>query len=197
MTAAGQVVHLQHVLVAGAAGWIGRVVSAGLDTLGYRVSRLDVSPALDDATADGWFRTDLTDPAAVDAAIAECRPDAVVHVAGSPGERSLPESWESHVVSTATVLQAMRRHAVRRIVYASSNHAVGHLRRGELTGIPVPADAHPRPDTYYGVAKAGAEALLGLWADRAGTEAVVCRIGSFASRPRSRRALAPWLSHGA
>jgi uronate dehydrogenase len=100
------------------------------------------------------------------------------------------------VVSTAAILQAMRRHGVRRIVYASSNHAVGHLRRGDVGRLPVPADERPRPDTYYGVAKAGAEALLGLWADRTDIEAVICRIGSFAPRPRSRRALATWLSHG-
>ncbi|MGL5930297.1 MAG: NAD-dependent epimerase/dehydratase family protein [Dermatophilaceae bacterium] len=196
MTSTDEVVRPRHVLVAGAAGRIGVVVSAGLDALGYRVSRLDISTPSQDTGSDAWFRIDLTDPAAVDATIAECRPDAVVHVAGSAGERPLAESWESHVVSTAALLQAMRRHAGRRIVYASSNHAVGHLRRRDAVRIPVPADVSPRPDTYYGVAKAGAEALLSLWADRAGIEVVVCRIGSFAPRPRSRRALATWLSHG-
>ena len=54
----------------------------------------------------------------------------------------------------------------------------------------------PRPDTFYGVAKVTAEALLSLYADRHGLDAVSCRIGSFLERPTSRRALASWLSHG-
>ena len=49
-----------------------------------------------------------------------------------PDERSLTESLHSHVVSTAALLEAMVRHDVPRLVYASSNHAVGRTaaRRG-------------------------------------------------------------------
>ena len=50
----------------------------------------------------------------------------VVHLAGHPGEASLPDSLSSHVVTTAALLDAMVEHGVRRFVYASSNHAVGH-----------------------------------------------------------------------
>jgi uronate dehydrogenase len=87
----------------------------------------------------------------------------------------------------------MVRHGAGRIVYASSNHAVGRTPASDgLLG----TDARPRPDTFYGVAKVTAEALLSLYADRHGIDAVSCRIGSFLERPTSRRALATWLSHG-
>ena len=67
------------------------------------------------------------------------------------------------------------RHDVRRIVYASSNHAVGRTPRTVLLG----ADVHGRPDTFYGVGKVAAEALLHLYVDRYGIDAVSTRIGSF------------------
>jgi uronate dehydrogenase len=87
----------------------------------------------------------------------------------------------------------MVEHGVPRIVYASSNHAVGRTPHGgtELLGV----DVRPRPDTFYGVGKVAAEALLSLYVDRHGLDAVACRIGSFLPRPERRRHLATWLSH--
>jgi uronate dehydrogenase len=95
------------------------------------------------------------------------------------------------VVTTAALLDAMVAHGVTRIVYASSNHAVGRTPRSELLQV----DTRPRPDTFYGVAKVSAEALLSLYADRHGIDAVATRIGSFLPQPESRRALSTWLSH--
>jgi uronate dehydrogenase len=80
---------------------------------------------------------------------------------------------------------------VTRIVYASSNHAVGRTPRRDL----VSDDALPRPDTFYGVGKVAAEAVLHLYADRYGLDAVACRIGSFLPQPETARNLATWLSH--
>ncbi len=85
----------------------------------------------------------------------------------------------------------MVAHRVARIVYASSNHAVGRTPRRDL----VSDDARPRPDTFYGVGKVAAEALLSLFADRYAVDAVACRIGSFLDEPGTRRALSTWLSH--
>jgi uronate dehydrogenase len=56
-------------------------------------------------------------------------------------------------------------------------------------------DARPRPDTFYGVAKVAAEALMSLYVDRYGIDAVSCRIGSFLPEPTTVRALSTWLSH--
>ena len=124
------------------------------------------------------------------------RLDAVVHLAGHPDEASLPTSLTSHVVTTAALLDAMVAHRVSRIVYASSNHAVGRTPRRDVAPDAVlPPDALPRPDTFYGVSKVAAEALLSLYADRHGIDAVACRIGSFLDEPTTRRALSTWLSY--
>ena len=58
----------------------------------------------------------------------------------------------------------------------------------------MPRDALPRPDTFYGVSKVAAEALMSLFADRHGIDAVACRIGSFLDEPTTGRALSTWLS---
>ncbi|HEX5916493.1 MAG TPA: NAD(P)-dependent oxidoreductase [Nocardioides sp.] len=179
------------VLVTGAAGSIGRVVTVGLDALGHEVVGLDLVPPPEGTTFD-WHEADCADGDAVEAVFAEERLDAVVHLAGIPDEASLPDELTSHVVTTAALLDAMVAHDVPRIVYASSNHAVGRTPRadGVLT-----EHALPRPDTYYGVAKVAAEALLHLFADRHEIDAVACRIGSFLEEPASLRGLSTWLSH--
>jgi uronate dehydrogenase len=167
-------------------------VTTGLAAAGHDVVGLDRVPP-PDGTPFAWHEADCSDGDAVESVFAGERLDAVVHLAGIPDEASLPDELTSHVVTTGALLDAMVAHDVPRIVYASSNHAVGRTPRadGELTD-----RALPRPDTFYGVAKVAAEALLHLFADRYGIDAVACRIGSFLEEPTSVRGLSTWLSHG-
>ena len=177
------------ILVTGAAGSLGRTVTVGLIDRGHDVVGLDLLP--EPEGFDGpWYAVDCADPDAVEAVFEAERLDAVVHLAGNPLESALPAALVSHVHTTAALLDAMVEHGVRRIVYASSNHAVGRVPRGE----PVDETTLPRPDTYYGVAKVAAEALLRLCVERHGLDAVACRIGSFGAQPESLRHLSTWLS---
>ncbi|SDC12457.1 NAD-dependent epimerase/dehydratase family protein [Nocardioides lianchengensis] len=177
------------VLVTGAAGSIGRVVTVALAARGHEVVSLDRVPE-PDGNETRFHTLDCRDPEAVAAVFAEEHPDAVVHLAGHPDESSLPDALASHVLTTAAILDAMVEHDVRRLVLASSNHAVGRTPRRELLTV----DARPRPDTFYGVGKVAAEALLSLYADRHGLDAIACRIGSFGPRPETVRQLSTWLS---
>ncbi len=181
------------VLVTGAAGSIGRVVTLGLCDLGHEVVGLDLVPEPEGFTGD-WHTVDCSDADAVMAAVAAQPLDAVVHLAGIADERSLPEALTSHVITTAALLDAMVAHHVPRLVYASSNHAVGRTPRRELASEPISVDALPRPDTFYGVAKVAAESLMHLYADRYALDTVACRIGSFLDEPATARALSTWLS---
>lgn len=182
------------VLVTGAAGSIGTVVCAGLTARGHEVAGLDTAAAPGGFTG-AWFTADCADPDAVDAvftALEDSGPlEAVVHLASIPTEASLPVILESHVVTTGALLDAMVDHGVSRIVYASSNHAVGRTPRSDL----LEAAAVPRADTFYGVGKVAAEALLRLYVDRYSLDAVAARIGSFLPQPETRRHLSTWLSH--
>jgi uronate dehydrogenase len=182
------------VLVTGAAGSIGTVVCSGLVDRGRDLVGLDLAPEPEGFTGE-WFTVDCTDPDAVDAVVGRLAHagglDAVVHLAGNPGETSLPDAVESHLVTTAALLEAMVAHDVRRMVFASSNHSVGFTPRVDV----LTAETRPRPDTFYGVAKVAAEALLSLYADRYGIDAIATRIGTFAALPETERALSTWLSH--
>lgn len=178
------------VLLTGAAGSIGRTLLAGLAERGHEVVGLDVLP--EPEGYDGvWHTVDCSDADAVAEVFAAESLDAVVHLAGLPDESGLVEQLHSHTVTTAALLDAMVEHGVSRIVYASSNHAVGRVPRSEG-----PVDEHtlPRPDTFYGVAKVATESLLRLYADRYGLDAIACRIGTFIPQPESVRHLATWLS---
>lgn len=170
------------------------MVCAGLLERGHDVAGLDIAPGPGGFTG-AWFTADCTDPDAVDAVFGRLEQsgplDAVVHLASIPDEAPLPVILESHVHTTAALLDAMVDHAVSRIVYASSNHAVGRTPRADRLSV----DVAPRPDTFYGVGKVAAEALLRLYVDRHSLDAVALRIGSFLPRPETRRHLATWLSH--
>ena len=176
------------VLVTGAAGSIGRALGRGLPGLGHELRGLDLVSAPAAGYENDWVVGDCLDPSTAHAAVQGV--DAVVHLAGNPDEDSLPAALESHVHTTARLLEAMLAHGVGRIAYASSNHAVGRTPSGsELT-----TAVRPRPDTFYGTAKVAAEALLSLYVDRFDLGAVAMRIGTFADAPETVRQLSTWLS---
>ena len=176
------------VLITGAAGSIGRLVRPRLAEMGWELHCLDVDPQGDpDVVA-----ADVLDADAMDAATAGC--GAVVHLGGIATEAPLAEVLRVNVAGTQTVLDAALRRGIRRVVLASSNHAVGFWERAP--GGKLGPDVRPRPDTFYGVGKVAAEALGQLYADRFGMEIVSLRIGSFREEPRSARELSTWLSPG-
>jgi uronate dehydrogenase len=177
------------VVVTGAAGAIGRVVTPGLAANGHEVVAVDRAEPQSIGPGTTVVVADVLDAAAMRPAMAGA--DGVVHLAGIPHEASLPEILQSHVETTAVLLDAMVDTGVRRMVYASSNHAVGRTPRADLVGV----GTRPRPDSFYGAGKVAAEALGSLYADRHGIGFLACRIGSFGPRPSSRRQLSTWLSH--
>jgi uronate dehydrogenase len=190
--AAGRPTEGGTVLVTGAAGAIGTALRAGLPAHGWRVRGLDL--ARPDPRGDGEEALvgDVLDPPLLESAVQGVA--AVVHLASLPDEAPLEAVLPSHVLSTGAVLEAARRAGVRRVVLASSNHAVGRTPR-PATGV-LGVDVRPRPDTFYGVGKVAMEALGSLYADRYGLEVVALRIGSFGERPTSERQLGTWLSPG-
>ncbi len=177
------------ILITGAAGHIGSVLAERLST-DHDLRGLDIVQRPQDYPGE-FVVGDCADPEVADAAVADT--DAVVHLAGIPTEAALLAILQGHVIGTAALLDAMVQHGVRRMVYASSNHAVGMTPR-PATG-PVGVDTPARPDTFYGVGKVAAEALLSLYADRHAISSVALRIGSFLEKPQTRRNLATWLSY--
>jgi len=179
------------ILLTGASGHIGSVLTARLHDE-HSIRGVDLRPpegSVREAIGSDFIVGDCADPALAARAVEGV--EAVVHLAGIATETDLPAILNTHVETTAALLDAMVNHRVNRMVYASSNHAVGMTPRCELLGIGVP----PRPDTFYGVGKVAAEGLLSLYADRHDISSVAMRIGSFLERPQTRRGLSTWLSY--
>src|SRR5262249_48801686 len=85
--------------------------------------------------------------------------------------------------------EAARRAGVKRVVFASSNHAIGFYPRSQRIGV----DVRVRPDSRYGVSKAFGEALGALYAFKHGLRVTCLRIGNVADLPVDRRRLSIWL----
>lgn len=129
---------------------------------------------------------DLREPANVDRLLAGV--DVLIHMAGTSVERPLPEVIENNLVGLHAVCEGARRHGVRRIVFASSNHAIGmHGVDEHLT-----LDCDFRPDGFYGLSKMWGEGLARLYWDKHGIESVCVRIGSAIPRPTEFRHLSTW-----
>nr|WP_055502161.1 NAD(P)-dependent oxidoreductase [Nonomuraea pusilla] len=185
------------ILVTGAAGRVGTALRPLLARPGRVLRLLDLAPLGRAAPGEELIQASFTDQDAIDRA---CRDvDAVVHLGGLSGEGPWERLLAANVDGTQRVLEAVRRRGVRKAVLASSIHAAGFLTRDDARdagdGGLLPADAPPRPDTFYGVSKAALEALGALYHSRFGIDVSCLRIGAFRPRPVSPPDLAVWLSH--
>lgn len=175
-------------LLTGAAGRLGTQLRLSGTKLGkiVRLSALEpcenLAPHEEDAPAD------LADFDAVSAAVKGC--DAIVHMGGQALEGPWQAVLDSNIVGSYNIYEAARQHGVKRIVYASSVHAIGYYERTETIDGNVPT----RPDSLYGVSKAFVENLGRYYFDKFGIETVAIRIGSSFPEPTDRRHLITWLS---
>jgi len=168
----------RRVLVTGAEGTIGTAVREQLAGR-YDLVALTRTPQP--------FQSHVADIAELDA----IRPafegvDAVVHLAASPAiETPWEEVLRNNLVGTYNVYEAARAAGCERIVFASSNHAVGMYEVEGAPQIYEPGDsrlvdhtAELRPDSLYGVSKVYGEALGRLYHERHGLSVFNLRIGS-------------------
>lgn len=114
----------------------------------------------------------------------------VVHFGAIGDEAPFDTILGLNIIGAYNVWEAAYRKRVRRVIYASSVHAVGMHSRTEGIGL----DAPHKPDTFYGLAKCFAEDLASLYWDKRGIESVCMRIFSCA-QVNSARALGTWLSY--
>ncbi len=181
-------------LVTGAAGLIGQMLRPRLRRPGRVLQLLDVvavppggvSEAVETVTAS------VTDLEAMTTAMRGV--EAVVHLGAISAEAPWQDILHVNVHGTYCVLEAARLAGLRRVILASSNHAVGFYAREDAGGEELPADVSARPDTYYGWSKAAIESLGRLYADRFAMDVLCLRIGTCSQQPTDARSLATWLS---
>jgi uronate dehydrogenase len=182
------VIIMATILITGAAGLIGTMLRSRLARPGRTLRLLDIAP-LTAGPGEEAVQASVTDAAAMTAACQGA--DAVIHLGGIPGEAPWPQILEVNIDGTQTMFEAARRAGSGRVIFASSNHAVGFSPR---TAFPVPDYAFPAPDTYYGVSKVAGEALGSLYHSRHGLDVICIRILTCDERPPTVRSLSTWLS---
>ena len=179
------------VLITGAAGNIGKCLRDQLRGR-YALLRLADIAEQEPAQAGEEIRTlDVRDMASVERCMEGI--DCVIHLAGIPGVDTWDKILPMNIDGCYNVFEAARRQRVPRIIFASSNHAVGYHRRERFLDNAV----EPRPDSLYGVSKVFGEALGRMYADKYGMSVACLRIGTFRTpdHPSEARQLLTWLSH--
>ena len=177
------------ILLTGAAGNIGRVLRPRMK--GYcDVLRVSDIGAMEPAgEGEEVVQVELANAAAVHALLEGV--DVVLHFGGVSVEKPFEEVLPANIVGIYNLYEAARRHGVRRVIFASSNHVTGFYTQGEVI-----TPQHPvRPDSYYGLSKVYGEGMAQFYFDRYGLETVSLRIGSSWPEPVDRRMLATWLSY--
>lgn len=147
----------------------------------------DRAPEAETAPGESYVPCDFADERAIDTLLAGAC--ALVHLGGQSVEAPWETVLASNIVGLHNVYEGCRRNGVERIVFASSNHAVGFYPRTARIGV----DEKVRPDSRYGVSKAFGEALGAFYADKFGLRVLDIRIGNVAERPADHRRLSIWL----
>ncbi|ESP89668.1 NAD-dependent epimerase/dehydratase family protein [Candidatus Halobonum tyrrellensis] len=172
---------MARIALTGAAGNVGRELLGAFEEEGHELTPFShaENPDIEGETLD------VTDP---DEVLEDLDGfDVVVHLAGA----SSPDAeWDSvvdvNVRGTKHVFDAAVENGIDRVVFASSNHAVGMYNQSDPadpetlrldSATPLDGETAPRPDSFYGVSKASCEALANYYADRHGVESVNVRIG--------------------
>jgi uronate dehydrogenase len=189
MTLAASPARFRRLLLTGAAGGLGRELRPRLKAHCRALRLSDIADLGAAAPGEELAPAALQDADAVLALLAEV--DAVVHLGGVSVEGPFEPILQANIVGAYNLYEAARKHGVRRIVFASSNHVTGFYRQDEVIDPTMPM----RPDGYYGLSKAFGENLAQFYFDRHGIETVSLRIGSSFPEPKDRRMLATWLSY--
>jgi uronate dehydrogenase len=174
------------VLITGAAGQIASELRKRLSPQ-FSLVLTDIQSVGQLSAREQFVAADLTDLAALEQLMTGV--DAVVHLGGIAVEESWEKILPANLVGTYNLFEATRRQGVKRIIVASSNHAVGFFPRSET----IDDQVFPRPDGRYGLSKAFAEITGRLYADKYAMEVFCVRIGAMTLEPEDVRRLAIWI----
>jgi len=158
---------MKRLMVTGLDGFVGRHVKQAVESL--RDGRFQL--------VEARGAIELREPATLQQAIEETRPDYVLHLAAQsfiPASVKDPRAtYEVNFFGTLNLLQTLKAGGFRgRMLYVGSAEEYGAVRDEDL---PVVESCPLRPRTPYGVSKAAAELLCYQWTQDQGFEIVMSR----------------------
>ena len=180
---------LNRLLLTGAAGGLGKVLRERLKPFARHIRLSDIAnmaPAIDES--EEVVPCDLSDKQAVHQLVEGV--DAILHFGGVSVERPFEEILGANISGVFHIYEAARKHGVKRVIFASSNHVIGFYKQDQTLDALSPR----RPDGYYGLSKSYGEDVASFYFDRYGIETVSIRIGSSFPEPQNRRMMSTWLS---
>jgi uronate dehydrogenase len=179
---------MKKVLLTGASGGIGTRLRKLLRPLYPELILSDLKTPADLLPGETFVLADLADFSAVRRAVEGV--EGIVHLGGHSVEGPWDTILNANIIGTYHLFEAAHQAGVKRVVFASSNHAVGFYPRAKT----IDANVMVRPDSRYGVSKAFGEALAAFYAFKHGIGSFCIRIGNMDDRPVDQRRLSIWLS---
>lgn len=180
------------IAVTGGSGAIASVLRPLLAQAGHEVRLIDIAePSSELLGNESLHLGSVADQAFMAEALAGA--DAVVHLGGIHREKTWAQLNEANITGTYVMLEAARTNGIRKVLIASSTHAVGYT---PVTEAAADGALYPRPDTLYGVTKVAMEALGSLFSDKFGMKVISVRIGTGGMIPTNVRSQSTWLSAG-
>lgn len=180
---------MERIAITGAAGTIGSAVLPLLRKPDREFVLIDATEIDGSQPGDDIRRIDIADGQALGSAFADVQ--TVVHLAGIPTETTWKDLLHANIEGTQVVLEAARIAGVRRVMLASSIHAVGMWTIADASDT---RTLIPRPAGFYGVSKAAMEALGSMYADRYGMSVVSARICAFNPDPAAGSGPDTWFA---
>lgn len=178
---------MKTILLTGAAGGVGTALRAELAGR-YRLRLSDVAPIPEPTADETVVPADLADLDAVRRVVEGV--DGIVHLGGFSVEGPWEVIRDANIVGTYNLYEAAKQAGVKRVVFASSNHACGFYERSRT----IDHTCYPLPDSRYGVSKVFGEAVAALYAHKYGVGSLCIRIGNVAPKPLDVRRLSIWIS---
>jgi NAD+ dependent glucose-6-phosphate dehydrogenase len=193
---------LPKLLITGCNGLVGKILWTHLEN-DFDLYGLDISSS---KSSGKIFQADISNRQQVESIFSRIASlTYIVHLAGDPrADADWDSVFANNIGGTKNIYEAARLSGVKRIVFASSNHATGayegfppslHMKKNPrliTTHDPI------RPDGFYGVSKAAGEAIARMYYELYRLETGCLRIGSVIKDddPRSNpRFESTWLSH--